>query len=54
MQSPGIRSLNQDGFRLVAVAPGAVDVARARKPSIPLIGEYGIPLHDELTLELRW
>jgi GNAT superfamily N-acetyltransferase len=37
-------------FRLVQVRPGAVDIARAMKPSIPLVGEHGIPVHDELDL----
>lgn len=40
------------GFRLAAVHPGAVDEARKLKPSIPLIGENGIPLCDEIELEL--
>jgi hypothetical protein len=40
-------------MRITAVAPGAVDEARRRKPSIPVIGNEGIELHDELTLELR-
>jgi hypothetical protein len=35
-------------MRLVAVHRGAVDEARRLKPSIPELGEYGIPLHDEL------
>lgn len=39
------------GFRLAAVHPGAVDRARRLKPSIPEIGDYGIPMHDELELE---
>jgi hypothetical protein len=30
-----------------------VDASRALKPSIPLVGDYGIELHDEITLELR-
>ena len=30
---------------------GAVDAARRLKPTIPLVGADGIPLHDELTLE---
>ncbi|MEV4757748.1 GNAT family N-acetyltransferase [Micromonospora sp. NPDC049559] len=47
-----LRFYQRRGLRIVAVAPGAVDAARVRKPSIPLVGEYGIPLHDELTLEL--
>src|SRR6516165_6828597 len=38
------------GFRLTAVRPGAVDAARKLKPTIPLFGEHGIPLHDELDL----
>lgn len=41
------------GFRLVAVYPGAVDEARKIKPSIPLVAENGIPIRDELELELR-
>jgi N-acetylglutamate synthase-like GNAT family acetyltransferase len=40
------------GFRLTAIHPGAVDRARMVKPSIPLIGENGIPIHDEIELEL--
>jgi len=39
------------GFRLTAVHPGAVDRARLLKPSIPAVGDYGIPIHDELELE---
>jgi protein-L-isoaspartate(D-aspartate) O-methyltransferase len=38
------------GFRLSGLRPGAVDRARELKPSIPLLGEYGIPIHDELDL----
>jgi protein-L-isoaspartate(D-aspartate) O-methyltransferase len=38
------------GFRLAGVRLGAVDMARRLKPSIPLLGEHGIPLHDELDL----
>jgi GNAT superfamily N-acetyltransferase len=40
------------GFRLVAVYAGAVDEARERKPQIPVIGAHGIPLRDEIELEL--
>ncbi len=46
-----LRFYQKRGFRLVAVHPGAVDEARRLKPSIPLIGNDGIPLHDELELE---
>jgi len=38
------------GFRLSGVRPGAVDQARELKPSIPLVGEYCIPVHDEFDL----
>lgn len=47
-----LRFYQRRGLRIVDVAPGAVDAARAVKPSTPLTGEYGIPLRDELTLEL--
>lgn len=47
-----IRFYQRRGMRLVAVHPGAVDEARRIKPSIPPIGEYGIPIHDELEFEL--
>lgn len=40
------------GFRLVAVHAGAVDEAREVKPEIPVIGLDGIPLRDELELEM--
>jgi hypothetical protein len=39
------------GFRLTELRPGAVDRARETKPAIPELGEYGIPLRDELDLE---
>jgi GNAT superfamily N-acetyltransferase len=38
------------GFRLAAVRLGAVDAARKLKPSIPTVGEAGVPVHDELDL----
>jgi ribosomal protein S18 acetylase RimI-like enzyme len=40
------------GLRIVAVHPDAVDEIRARKPSIPVVGDHGIPVHDELELAL--
>lgn len=42
------------GLRLVAVYPGAIDEARRLKPQIPLVGNGGIPIHDELELEISW
>jgi ribosomal protein S18 acetylase RimI-like enzyme len=39
------------GFELVALRRGAVEAARKLKTSIPLVGEGGIPLRDEIDLE---
>jgi ribosomal protein S18 acetylase RimI-like enzyme len=41
------------GFELVAVHRGAVNESRKAKPSIPLIGNDGIPLRDEIELEMK-
>ena len=38
------------GYRIAAIIPNAVNDARTIKPSIPLVGSDGIPLHDELKL----
>ena len=38
------------GYRIAAIIPNAVNDARTIKPSIPIIGSDGIPLHDELKL----
>ena len=47
-----LRFYQRRGFRLVALRPGAVDEARRTlKPSIPEVGDHGIPLRDELVLE---
>ncbi len=40
------------GFALTALRPGAVRDARRIKPEIPLVGETGIPIRDELELTL--
>ena len=40
------------GFLLVAVYPNAVEQSRRLKPEIPLVGIDGIPLRDEIELEL--
>ena len=41
----------RQGFRLAAIYPGAIEEARRLKPSIPLEGEGGIPITDELEYE---
>jgi GNAT superfamily N-acetyltransferase len=50
---PALRFYQRRGLRLVAVHPGAVDAARRRRPGIPETGIDGIPIRDELELELR-
>ncbi len=40
------------GFHMVAVNVGVVDQARKVKPEIPELGERGIPIHDEIVMEL--
>ena len=47
-----LRFYQRRGFRLSALRPGAVDQARPRKPSIPQLGAYGIPIRDEIDLIL--
>jgi ribosomal protein S18 acetylase RimI-like enzyme len=48
-----LRFYQRRGFRLAALRPGAVDEARRTlKPQIGATGEHGIPIRDELELEL--
>lgn len=46
-----LRFYQRRGYRIVAVRPNAIDEARQLKPSIPHVGYYDIPIHDELELE---
>jgi ribosomal protein S18 acetylase RimI-like enzyme len=49
-----LRLYQRAGWRLAALRPGAVDESRRLlKPSIPEIAEDGIPLRDELELEIE-
>jgi ribosomal protein S18 acetylase RimI-like enzyme len=48
-----LRFYQKRGFVLTALRPDALDESRRLKPSIPRIGYDGIPLRDELELELR-
>ena len=49
-----LRFWQKQGFRLVKVYPGAVDESRKLKPGISLLGNDGIPLRDEIELEIRF
>jgi hypothetical protein len=46
-----LRFYQRRGFRLTAVRCGAVDQSRRTvKPQIPVTGNYGIPIRDEIEL----
>lgn len=47
-----MRFYQRRGFRLAAARPGAIEVSRRLKPSIPEVGLHGIPIRDELDFEL--
>jgi len=46
-----LRFYQRRGYRITAVYPNAIDVAWKFKPTIPQLGYYEIPIHDELELE---
>jgi GNAT superfamily N-acetyltransferase len=50
---PALRFYQKRGFSLAAVYPRALDESRRLKPEIPLFGFDGIPLRDEIELEIR-
>lgn len=48
-----LRFYQRHGFRLIQLRVGAVDEARRTlKPVLPEVGSYGLPMRDELDLEL--
>jgi GNAT superfamily N-acetyltransferase len=47
-----LRFYQRNGFSLVALHRNALDLSRRLKPEIPLTGQDGIPLRDELELEV--
>ena len=47
-----LRFWQKQGFSISAVFPNAVEQARRLKPEIPLIGNDGIPIRDEIELEM--
>ena len=48
-----LRFYQRRGFRLARLRTGAVDESRETvKPEIPPIGDHGIPLRDEIELEM--
>ena len=49
----GIGFYQRLGFRMIQINLGVVDEARKIKPQIPETGERGVPIHDEVVMELR-
>ena len=49
---PALRFYQKRGFHLVAIHQNALAYSRTLKPEIPLIGLNGIPLRDEIELEI--
>jgi len=47
-----LRFYQKRGFLLVAIHRNALEQSRRLKPEIPLIGNDGIPLRDEIELEM--
>jgi GNAT superfamily N-acetyltransferase len=47
-----LRFYQKVGFVLFAVHPNALEISRRLKPSIPSVGIGGIPLRDEIELEM--
>ena len=48
-----LRFYQRRGFALAALYPDALKVSRRLKPEIPALGAFGIPLRDELELEME-
>ena len=48
----GLGFYQKRGFQLCALRVNAMEEARKLKPGIPLLGENGIPLRDEIELEM--
>jgi ribosomal protein S18 acetylase RimI-like enzyme len=44
--------LQQLGYRIVAIWPNAMDLVRELKPRLPAIAANGVPIRDEIELEI--
>lgn len=49
---PALRFYQKRGFHLVTIYRNALEATRALKPSVPELGMEGIPIRDEIELEL--
>ena len=48
-----LRFYQKRGFKMTKINIGATDRAREKKPEIPTVGYFGLPIHDEIELEYR-
>lgn len=48
-----IRFYQKRGFDMVRIYHNALDVSRKLKPSIPMVGNFGIPLKHEIEFEME-
>lgn len=49
---PAIRFYQKRGFKIAAIHEGAIEESRQLKPEIPLYGVDGIPIRDEIEMEI--
>ncbi len=47
-----MRFYQRRGFTIAVVHINALEHSRTLKPSIPLVGQYGIPIRDEIEFEM--
>lgn len=48
-----MRFYQRRGFDMARLYHNAIDVSRRMKPSIPAVGEFGIPLKHEIEFEMK-
>ncbi|WP_157452884.1 hypothetical protein [Brevibacillus sp. SKDU10] len=48
-----LRFYQRRGFVITGIRINAVEIARQMKPTIP-VGDFGIPIRDEIDLEFVW
>lgn len=49
-----LRFYQKRGFSILKANVNAIELSRKLKPSIPLVGNYGIPIRDEIEMEMRF
>jgi len=47
-----LRFYQRRGFEIVAIHRYAIEESRKLKPQLPFVGKYGIPIRDEIELEM--